>query len=393
MYTSCGWFFDELSGIETVQVMQYACRVVQLAEQLFGRELEAKFLQRLAEAKSNVPEHQDGARIWATMVRPAMVDLPKLAAHFGISSLFEDYAEKTRIYAYSADVQDHRSLEAGRMKIVAGRARFTSEITQNTQLLTFAVLHFGDHNIVAGIREFGGRRAYERDISALLQTFSHADVAETIRLMNEAFGPATWSLKSMFRDEQRRILDEILSGTLQEAEEATRQMYDNHAPLLRYLTDMKTPLPPVLKGVAGYALNNRLRRAFSAQDLDAARIHALLEEAKILNIRLDATALEFIVRKTLEHYSDEFAANPEALPPLLRLTEAVQLARSLPFPVVFWSIQNKCWDAMNEYLGRQRELAENGDSAARAWLAEFSTLCDGLALRLPAEAPARATIS
>ena len=386
MYTSCGWFFDELSGIETVQVMQYACRVVQLADQLFDKQLEKAFVQRLAEAKSNLPEHRDGAQIWETMVRPAMVDLPKLAAHFAISSVFEDYAQKTRIYAYSVDVQDHRTMEAGRMKMAAGRARFTSEITLSTAVLTFAVLYFGDHNIVAGVREFGGRRAYDRDLGALLQTFSHADVAEAIRLINEAFGPAIWSLKSMFRDEQRRTLDRILSGTLEEAEAATRQMYDNHAPLLRYLTDMKTPLPRVMKGVATYALNNRLRRAFEGPELDAGRIHSLLDEAGMLKVRLDSTELEFTIRKTLEHYSDDFAAEPTSLSPLMRLTSAVTLARTLPFPVVFWSIQNKCWDAMNAHLSRNRELAAAGDPNAKAWVAEFSTLCDGLSLRLPAEA-------
>ena len=61
MYTSCGWFFDELSGIETVQVIQYAGRVVQLAEELFGNDIERRFLDKLALAKSNLPEHGDGA--------------------------------------------------------------------------------------------------------------------------------------------------------------------------------------------------------------------------------------------------------------------------------------------------------------------------------------------
>ena len=64
MYTSCGWFFDELSGIETVQVIQYAGRVVQLAQELFDDPLEQRFLEKLALAKSNLPEHRDGANIY-----------------------------------------------------------------------------------------------------------------------------------------------------------------------------------------------------------------------------------------------------------------------------------------------------------------------------------------
>ena len=48
MYTSCGWFFDDISGIETVQVIQFAGRAVQLAQELFGDSLEERFIERLA---------------------------------------------------------------------------------------------------------------------------------------------------------------------------------------------------------------------------------------------------------------------------------------------------------------------------------------------------------
>src|SRR5262249_1114414 len=47
MYTSCGWFFDELSGIETTQVIQYAARTLQLYEEIFGEVIEPAFLDRL----------------------------------------------------------------------------------------------------------------------------------------------------------------------------------------------------------------------------------------------------------------------------------------------------------------------------------------------------------
>ena len=69
MYTSCGWFFDDISGIETVQVLQYAGRVIQLASELFGQDLEPPFLEILALAKSNVPEQGDGRRVYEAFVR------------------------------------------------------------------------------------------------------------------------------------------------------------------------------------------------------------------------------------------------------------------------------------------------------------------------------------
>ena len=64
MYTSCGWFFDELSGIETVQVIQYAGRAIQLARETSGIDLEPEFIEQLALARSNLPELGDGALIY-----------------------------------------------------------------------------------------------------------------------------------------------------------------------------------------------------------------------------------------------------------------------------------------------------------------------------------------
>jgi hypothetical protein len=61
MYTSCGWFFDEISGTETVQVIQYAARALQLAEELFALRLEDGFKEGLSRAQSNLPEQKDGA--------------------------------------------------------------------------------------------------------------------------------------------------------------------------------------------------------------------------------------------------------------------------------------------------------------------------------------------
>ena len=113
MYTSCGWFFDELSGIETVQVIQFAARAAQLAQELFGDSIERRFLARLALAKSNLPEHENGRQIYEKFVRPAIVDWERVAAHYAVSSLFARYPEQTKIYCYRAERKNYRIFTAG----------------------------------------------------------------------------------------------------------------------------------------------------------------------------------------------------------------------------------------------------------------------------------------
>jgi alpha-amylase/alpha-mannosidase (GH57 family) len=383
MYTSCGWFFTELSGIETVQVIQYAGRVVQLAEDVFGVKLERDFLSHLRKARSNLPEKRDGAAIYEESVRPAMVTLARVAAHFAVSSLFDDYPKEARVYCYSVETEDAHTARAGRTRIGMGKARLVSEITQAWQTLTYTALHFGDHNVHAGVREFGGRKTYERITSELLHAFSHADLTQAIRLMDVGFGKDTYSLKSLFRDEQRRILGLILNSTIENAESEYRQLYENHAPLMRFLTDVRMPLPEALRSTAAYALNSQLRNAFAADTVNAEAIKALIDEARALSVTLDATTLEFTFRKRLEALADEFHDQPVDPDALSSLARAVSLARKLPFPVNFWSIQNKCWDAMGTTLPEARARAAAGDGPARAWVDQFVALCEDLSLRLP----------
>ena len=67
MFTSCGWFFSDLAGIETMQVMRYAARVLDLQNKLGLEPPQQRFLELLAEAKSNRPAKGNGADIFARL--------------------------------------------------------------------------------------------------------------------------------------------------------------------------------------------------------------------------------------------------------------------------------------------------------------------------------------
>ena len=383
MYTSCGWFFDELSGLETVQVIQYAARVVQIAHELFIDRFEDRFLEKLAIAKSNVAEHRDGAVIYEKFVLPAIVNLYKVGAHYAISSLFQHYNDHARIYSYSVDRDQYRTLEAGKMRIAIGKARFTSEVTQKSEVLTFGVLHFGEHNVHAGVRLFAGENAFEALLTSTIAAFSQADLPEAVRLMDRTFGAETYSLKDLFRDEQRKVVDEILKSTLREAESAYRQLYDNHAPLLRFLVSCQIPLPREMRTTAEYAINSLLRSCFASDELDFDRTNNLLEEARIADVKLDTTTLEFTLRRTVERLSDRFFAAPLDIPLLVKFDDAITGARQLPFPLVLWSIQNKCYEILQNRYPDIMKQAGSGDETARTWVAHFRHLGEQLSLKVP----------
>jgi alpha-amylase/alpha-mannosidase (GH57 family) len=375
MYTSCGWFFDELSGIETVQVIEYAGRVLQLAEELFGaddeRRFERGFLERLALAKSNLPEHGDGASIYEKFVKPASVDLLKLGAHYAMSTLFESYPNNTRIYAYSVDNKDYRLKRSGKMRLAFGKARFVSEITLESDLLMFGVLHFGDHNLHGGVALYRSEDAYRELVQATRDAFSRSDLAAIVHSLDQGFGGRTYSLKNLFRDEQRKVLTEVLESTVDHAFTLAREIYEDQAQLLRFMNDCGIPVPRELKAAAEVALNGLMRQALATPELDQNTLQSLLEEMRVAGIALDQAGLEIVLRRNLERSAASFFEDPNNLALLTRLRDNLIAAGSMPFPLVLWAVQNRCY-----------ELLQNLDSNADPhWLKACRDLAGLLQLR------------
>jgi alpha-amylase/alpha-mannosidase (GH57 family) len=382
MYTSCGWFFNDISGIETVQVIQYAGRVVQLAQELFGDDAEPHFLGILERAKSNIAEQGDGRRIYEAFVRPAVIDLTKVTAHYAVSSLFEEYSEQAKIYCYNVDLEDYQTFTAGRPKIVVGRAKVTSEIIQESSVLSFGVLHFGDHNVNAAVREYQGDEAYQQMVQEVTQTFCSADFTEVIRLLNKHFGVSTYSLRSLFRDEQRKVLDYILESTLSEIEASYRQLYEHHFPPMRFLSELGNPVPKAFHAAAEFILNVDLQRALSGESLDIERIKGLLDEVKAWNVDLDNDGLGYLLQQTIGEMMTRFISTPEDINILKNLVDAVGLARSLPFTVDLWKVQNLYYEMFHTHPEFQKEV-QPGDEAAREWLSQFILLGQKLSIRVP----------
>jgi len=381
MYTSCGWFFDEISGIETTQVIQYAGRAVQLAQDLFGDSLEPQFVERLAAAHGNIQAHGDGRQIYEKFVRPAMVDWERVGAHYAVSMLFENYPGKVKIYCFLAEREDCQIFEAGVARMAVGRVKLTSEITRDSSVLSFGALHMGDHNVNGGVRTLLGDEAYRGLIQEAKEPFARADFAEVIRIMDRRFGGSNYSVRSLFRDEQRKVLDVILTSTLQEAEALYRQIYEHRAPMMRFITSLQMPLPKAFYTAAEFVLNGYLRRALERAEIDAERINSLQETAKVEGVALDSATLEFAFRRNLERMAKRLVVHPTETE-LRQLNTAVDLIERLPFSVELWAIQNAYYRLMENVYPDMRRQKNLGSNTAVAWVESFEALGRKLRVRV-----------
>jgi alpha-amylase/alpha-mannosidase (GH57 family) len=303
MDTSCGWFFDELSGLEGVQVLRYACRVVQLARALGADAgLEDAFVERLGAAPSNLPDLGTGDVVYRRFVLPAAADLRRVAAHYAISQPFEEYGETARLYAFRVDRLGWQREVDGERALAVGRLRVTAELTGETADATVAVLHVGGHDFHAAVRTDLGPDTARQAEEALFRCFGNHGLTEVVRELDSRFDGRSYAVPDLFLEERRRLLTRVTEDVLLRFEETYRRLYEENRRLMRYLRDADVPAPDALALAARYVLERRVERevALLADEADpapsAARIGELLTEARSLGI-----ALAVDPRRTARH--------------------------------------------------------------------------------------------
>jgi hypothetical protein len=377
MYTSCGWFFDDISGIESVQVAQYAARAIQLAQEIFGRDFEPGFLEKFEGAKSNIAEHCDGRCIYQKFVKPAMIDWPKAAAHYAISSIFHQYDGKTRIFSFSY-VDEHRELlTAGKTRLAIGRIKIVSEITEESKVMTYAIVYMGEHNLTGGVRDFQSLEAYDAMVQELRAVYERADFPEVIRLIDRHFGQASYSLRSLFKDEQRRILDEILASTREDLEGRFRLVAERYEPLMRFLESAGVPLPSGLEAVIDFVLHSDLQREIDSEPLNLDHLRSLIARAQTRASTVLDARISFVVKNRMEQFIEAVALDPSQVERMRILEQFAALVMPLPLGLNLWKVQNTYWELLQKTLPEFKARAP-GSEADQAWVEQFLSLGERL---------------
>jgi hypothetical protein len=224
------------------------------------------------------------------------------------------------------------------------------------------------------VHGFRGEQEFKAAARELRDCFQSADLPAVLRLLDKHFEGATYSLRSLFRDERQKVVSKILGSTMDEAEAAYRQIYEHHAPLMGFLSDMGAPLPKMLHLTAEFVLNTALRKEFLADEIDLERIQTLLDTAAREKIQWDEAWLGYALNRRLVRMADELAVNPRE-ERLQRFNAAVSLVRSLPFEVNLGPVQNVFYQLLQNVYPT---VALDGDESSQRWVSEFAGLGEKL---------------
>ncbi|MGQ0793591.1 MAG: DUF3536 domain-containing protein [Deltaproteobacteria bacterium] len=377
MFTSCGWFFDELSGIETAQIIQYAARAVELAEDLFAVPIEERFIGLLGEAKSNIPEHRDGREIYQKFVKPAAVSREKIAAHFAARRLFE--SATARVYSHEIEREYENTFGQGGARLVLGRARVASEITRESDALFYAAAIRGN-SISAGACRASAPEAEGN----IIEAFESGDFAGVLGLFGVIFGGSGFTLDSLLMDDQRAALSSLMEAAESESEPVFRQIHSRFGSFMRTLAGLGRSAPPELRAAAEFVISRDLLRVFSAPVIESAGVElikSLAGEAKSEGVALEYPPLNAAIEQKLEAIFDEIAKKPSDLRALEGADSLLEAVASLPIQIRLWKSQNAYYDIMRGRYFDIKSRAEWGDRGAAAWVKRFASIGRRLNIR------------
>jgi Domain of unknown function (DUF3536) len=236
-------------------------------------------------------------------------------------------------------------------------------------------LHTGEHNLNCGVRFYDAQERYDALARETHAAFERADFSEIIRILDRQFGEPHYSLKNLFRDEQFKVLNQILAATREEIYNGYRQLTDRYAPLARFLNDIHAPPLHALAPAMEFVVNAELRKQFENGNPDAERVKTLISETRAANIQLDSDALAFAVKKHFERMSEEFFKAPENFELLQKFSNSAALLPLLPFSVNLWKAQN-IYDQLQAKV--LPEMKDRSDENCKMWIEKFLTLGEQL---------------
>ena len=312
MYTSCGWFFNDVSGLEGQQCLAYAARALEFATQLFGDHFRDPFVAKLADARSNDTEWRDGKKVFERLVEPRSVSMLGAAAHFAITSLFTSYGAHEERYGFDVDFIEPEQRRAAKARLGLGQLTVKHERTEASMHVEYAVVHLGDHNLGGGVRVFtsdAAHRAMRDEVSAV---FGRLDLPEVLRSLERNFPGGVYSLREIFHDEQTRILDGILAETLDDVAKEYENIYEHQAPLMRYLASIGQTLPREFVTAAEMSLGRTLEREMGkGTAIDLVTVDALLKEARDAGVVLSMPQFGRALERTLMDILDRLRTSAD----------------------------------------------------------------------------------
>ncbi len=344
MYTSCAWFFTEISSIETDQVLQYALRGMQYARYVTHVDFRDEFEKRLEKAPSNI--YENGAVSYRQNVIPAQSNLVKIGMGFAAAALFDEgNGDASFLHSWVENEVFDRYV-AGVRRLVICRTTITSQLDFGKRHFSFAILYLGQQNMIGSVSLDMSRKGFDKFHQKIMDAFKRSDIGDVINLLQD-FGPRRFSFKDMAKDEKRRILRMAINRNLPPVEAVIRNFYNDNYHLMTALEDSHIPMIEGWKNIVQFVVNQDLTHLFEKGKISVMKLKELVSEVNRWEVKLlDPEGLSLAIG---ERVFNELQNVNSTVERIIALNEILEALPQLGIQPELWKSQNLYYDLNKGY--------------------------------------------
>ncbi|MBM3699545.1 MAG: DUF3536 domain-containing protein [Actinobacteria bacterium] len=402
MQSSDGWFFDEISGIESIQIMRHACRAIELAEDLSSQELEPGFIKTLKNAKSNISSYIDGKNIYEKYVAPSLYDFKKILAYLAFEMLFKENPRD--IFSCRIKNLKTEKIKINHGEVIAARAAIFSALTLEGTQAEIAAYNFKNKDVLSPasassfvkinkeIKIGNLLKSTVLPLNLSIKKIASDNTMDTDtkkekleKLLQSYFKGSRYTVKDFLKDSQLLLAEQALLNETASIKPVILNLFNNYSKIIADLSEKKLQkyfldgiFPEVEEFSGEVLLYYRLKeKGMTKSNLD-----------EIKNIILKTETVDFISResfnmlaaKKLEEITGLVAADNKNIE-LLKILEGFLTA------IKKAGLEPDLWKTINRIIGiRDRVLNKTGKiekSHDRQWNSKFKELLEILNIALP----------
>ena len=306
MYTSCGWFFSEISGIETVQCMRYAARALEFSKDLVPAGTEEKFLEMLSYAVSNIPAYGNGRKVYEDLVLAHIMDGSGVINQYVLERLLSGEQDSDRMYCYRIRLHDLKTVEKDGGTVYSGAAELFNEVTRASGNYIFYIIRKSRLDIRSWIKPFEDARIRE----FLDLTVIESSVPELEKKMGDWF-KRSFTLDDLKFDYKEKLIGELFKTSFLKLHEMQTVDLDGYMELLEYYAKMHIPIPEVERSAIEATLNNEIRRRLKMLEDggeidDFGSVAGILSAAQATRLNVNISTVETLFGLKIGQYLDMF---------------------------------------------------------------------------------------
>ncbi|MCE5340713.1 MAG: DUF3536 domain-containing protein [Planctomycetaceae bacterium] len=382
MYTSCGWFFDDIAGIETVQIMLYASRVIQLAKEIFEKDLEPEYENILEKAQCNLKEYDNGKKVYGNIVKNYVIDLNRVGAHLASVLVFEKCDKIREIFCYSTKIESYERIEEGIQVLAVGQATIQSNIVLDKHLIDFAVLHFGDHNLNCAVNTRSSGAEFNKMKEDLKKSFANGDTAEVMRVMSVFFKGNNYSLWHLFKDQQRRVINELLTSASEEIEAILRGIYERNYTIMHMMRKMRMPLPSALCDPAEFIINKDICDEIRSEEINVKRLGKLIDDVIKLSLQIDTQTLRYETSRKINYLMGKLKNSPDDIKLMETIANTLGIIMNIVPELDLQTSQNILYGITKTQYTDIKQKCQAADKTAKDWCGHFQKLANYLGVKV-----------